>query len=239
LAKAAGTTGSGDAKQVTTSLGELLNAATFKFSTSIAGLFSSIVLSLIFKIYLINIEKGFDDFCTLLESRVLYLAPPYLTYRAWLTGNEQLNNLKQINDVQFFQRFGQAVAPALKAAVENAIAPLAGKLDMTVDKIDQANRSGIEGMVDRFTESIQGTAGKELRELALVLGEMKEALQTVQGRLSGSGDDFANRMLDVANSFGKLISESGAQLAAAKAQRGPPLRRANTGQYRSRLVPRW
>ena len=46
---------------------------------------------------------------------------------------------------------------------------------------------------------------------------MKEALQAVQGRLSGSGEDFSRRMLELADNFGKLISESGAQFAAAKA----------------------
>ena len=100
--------------------------------------------------------------------------------------------------------------------MENAIAPLATKLDNTVDKIDNANRAGIEGLVDRFTESVQGTAGKELRELAHVLGEMKEALQAMQGGLSGTGEDFTRRMIDLADTFGKLISESASQFAAAK-----------------------
>jgi hypothetical protein len=162
--------------------------------------------------------KGFDDFCRRLESRVFYLAPSYITYLNWRSEQDQLYHLQQINDVQFFQRFGQAVGPALQSAVEKAIEPLTTKLDNTVDKIDHASRSSVEGMVDRFTESMQGTAGKELRELALVLGEMKGALQTVQNHLSGSGEDFSRRMLELADNFGKLISESGTQFAAAKAQ---------------------
>ena len=47
LSKAASGTSS-DAKSMTDALRQLLNAATFKFSTSIAGLFSSIVLSMLF-----------------------------------------------------------------------------------------------------------------------------------------------------------------------------------------------
>jgi hypothetical protein len=74
LSKAAGAT-SGDAKDMTASLNQLLNAATFKFSTSIAGLFSSIVLSILFKLYSISIESGFDRLCWLVEGRVVFMAP--------------------------------------------------------------------------------------------------------------------------------------------------------------------
>jgi len=233
LSKAASGTSS-NAASMTASLQQLLNAATFKFSTSIAGLFSSIALSMLFRLYLINVESGFDNLCRQVESRVFYLAPQYITYRAYGIEQEQLHQLREINDVQFFQRFGHAAGPALKSAVENAIAPLATKLDNTVDKLDNANRIGIEGLVDRFTESVQGTAGKELRELAHVLGEMKETLQTVQGRLSGSGEDFSRRMIDLADNFGRLISESGSQFAAAKANVSQDM--ANVGREAATAV---
>jgi hypothetical protein len=216
LSKAAGAT-SGDAKDMTASLNQLLNAATFKFSTSIAGLFSSIVLSILFKMYSISIESGFDKLCWLIESRVVFMAPQQIAYRAWQTSTEQLHQLKEINDVQFFQRLGAAVSPVLETAVKNAISPLTAKLDNTVDKLENANRVGVEGLVDRFTESIQGTAGKELRELAIVLGEMKEALKSVQGGLSGSGEDFSRRMMDLAENFGRLINEATSQFTSAKA----------------------
>ena len=61
LSKAAHGTGV-SAEDMTRSLRELLNAATFKFATSIAGLFSSLILSLIFRSYSILIEGGFDGF---------------------------------------------------------------------------------------------------------------------------------------------------------------------------------
>jgi len=54
---------SGSPEGMTQSLRDLLDAATFKFSTSIAGLFSSLFLALVFKIYSIIIEMGFDRFC--------------------------------------------------------------------------------------------------------------------------------------------------------------------------------
>lgn len=58
LNKAAASTGAGSAEAMTHSLNELLSAATFKFGTSIAGLGSSLVLSLLFKVYTITIEPA-------------------------------------------------------------------------------------------------------------------------------------------------------------------------------------
>jgi hypothetical protein len=51
LDKAAGSTAAGSAEAMTESLNELLAAATFKFSTSIAGLGASLALALIFRTY--------------------------------------------------------------------------------------------------------------------------------------------------------------------------------------------
>ena len=118
LSAAAGSTSTGDAKNMTASLFNLLNAATFKFSASIAGLFSSIALSILFRILFDQHQSGFDNLCRQVENRVFYLSPQFITYRAYGVEQEQLHHLKEINDVQFFQRFGQAVGPALKSAVE-------------------------------------------------------------------------------------------------------------------------
>ena len=217
LSQAAGTAGA-DIKNVQVGLHNLLHAATFKFSTSIAGLFSSIALSLLFRICQISIEQGFDAFSRRLDGLILYLPPQYVAFRSWRNGQEQLQQLREINDVQFFQRLGQAVAPAFEKAVKTAIEPLAIKLDSTVDKIDSASRTGVEGMIDRFTESIQGTAGKELRELANVLAELKQSLESTHQNLSGTGEDFGRRMVELAEKFATLITESGAQFAAARAE---------------------
>ena len=53
----------------------LLHAATFKFSTSIAGLAVSIILAFVFRLYAIRIEASLSDFCEALESKLNYLSP--------------------------------------------------------------------------------------------------------------------------------------------------------------------
>src|SRR5262249_23197257 len=82
------------ATDMTQSLRELLNAATFKFSTSIAGLFSSIVLSVLFRSYSILIDMGFERFCRALERRTSAITAEALAMKNWQVGQQQLLQLR-------------------------------------------------------------------------------------------------------------------------------------------------
>jgi hypothetical protein len=206
---------SGSPENMTQSLRELLDAATFKFSTSIAGLFSSLALALIFKVYTILIETGFEQFCREVEKRTIYLAPQAIMLQTVQAEREQLEQLKQINDAQFFDRLGQTIGPALMSAVDQAVKPLASQLSVTVDKLESASRTGAEGLISRFTDAVQGSAGVELRELSVALGQTKDALNTVQSHLSGTGEDFARRIAEATENFARLVAETGTQFRSA------------------------
>jgi hypothetical protein len=214
----AASSASGNPAEMTGSLQRLLEAATFKFSTSIAGLFSSIALSLVFRTYAIAIESGFNQLCFTIQAAVTYLPPSTIAYRTLTAQHDELQELKQINDVQFFQRIGQAIGPALTSALATAIEPLTTKLDATVGRISDASNAGMGSMIDRFAATMEDAAGRELRELAAGLAEMKLAMQGAQGQLTNSGEDFSRRMMDLAERFGSVISQSATQFSDAKEQ---------------------
>lgn len=213
LSKAAsGVTGSPE--NMTQSLRELLDAATFKFSTSIAGLFSSLFLALVFKVYSILIETGFDRFCQRIEDRTHFLPPQNVLIQLVASSREQLQQLKEINDVQFFDRLGQTLAPALEQAVGRAVEPLASQLEATVGKLEDTSRTGTEGLMNKFVDALHGGAGNELKELSATLAQTKEALGAVKTDLAGSGQDFARRMTEATERLGQLIADAGGQFQA-------------------------
>lgn len=214
LSKAAGGV-AGSPENMTQSLRELLDAATFKFSTSIAGLFSSLALALTFKVYSIWIEAGFEKFARDIEARTTFRAPQEALQRLQRTSEEQLRQLKDINDVQFFTRLGSTIAPALAEAVEQAVKPLAAQLEATANKLDDTSRTGAEGLITRFTETIQGSAGAEITALAGVLRETKEALEGVRGNLAGSSEDFARKIETATEGFSRLVGQAGDQFNLA------------------------
>jgi len=104
LYKAGAAAAAGDAERMAGEMGQLLQIATFKFSTSIAGLGASIVLSVLFRCYFILIEGAFERFNALLERGLLYAAPQSISMDISRTLQDQLVQLKDITQGQFFAR---------------------------------------------------------------------------------------------------------------------------------------
>jgi ABC-type transporter Mla subunit MlaD len=193
------------ADEMTNALRDLLNAATFKFATSIAGLFSSLVLALLFRSYAILIERGFERFCRTLEQRLVFLTAQDVANRTHLAVLEQTALLQEMTTAQYMQRLGVAVGNEVGAAVGNAIAPIA-------TGVDTDRKKGLEDLVQQFMETLRGTAGQEMTTLAEVLKTTTDTLKNLRQDLAESGDKFAERMDVASAAFAELIKKAGGDL---------------------------
>lgn len=218
LNKAAAAVNSADANGMQTATRELLQVATFKFATSIAGLGASIALSFLFRIYTVWIEGCLDKFCHAVEGMLRYTAPQSITAEMNETMAGQLTELKQINSADFFARMGEKISPQIQAAFATAIAPVTASIDHAVGRLADNSQSGISDLVEKFTESVQGGAGAELRELAGTLQAVQGALLEAQRGIHGSGEDFGRRMSEAAENLNRLVSEAGDKLGASSEQ---------------------
>jgi hypothetical protein len=218
LNKAAVAVNSADANGMQMATRELLQVATFKFATSIAGLGASIALSFFFKLYTVWIESSLDKFCHAVEGRLRYTAPQSIAVEMNETMAGQLTELKQINSADFFARMGENISPQIQAAFATAIAPVTASIDQAVGRLADNSQSGISDLVTKFTESVQGGAGAELRELAGTLQAMQGALLEAQRGIHGSGEDFGRRMSEAAENLNRLVSEAGDRLGASSEQ---------------------
>ena len=199
-------------------LRELLQAATFKFSTSIAELAASIILSFAFRLFNIGVESSLSDFCRALETKLDYLAPQKVTLEMVETLDAQLAELKAINSEEFFARLGQDIGPPMQEALYSAVAPLAERLGEAIGQLESHSQSGVEALLQRFTDSVQGSAGTELRELAASLNSMQGALEEARQGISGSGEDFSRRMSAAAENLNRLVAEAGQSLGLSSEQ---------------------
>lgn len=199
-------------------LRELLQAASFKFSTSIAGLGSSILLSLFFRLYNIGVESALAAFCEALEEKLDYVAPQSVTLIMVEQLEAQLTELKAINSEQFFSRLGQEVAPSIHGAMQGVIAPLVDRVGAAVDKLSTHSQSGMEDLLDRFTQNLQSGAGAELRDLSATLQSLQGALEQTRSGLSGSGEEFARHMSGAAENLNRLVLEAGQSLGRSSEQ---------------------
>ncbi|MCV0394852.1 MAG: anti-phage defense ZorAB system protein ZorA [Rhizobiaceae bacterium] len=218
LHKAATAVNSVDAEGMQLATRELLQVATFKFATSIAGLGASILLSFWFKLNLSLMESTLDSFCKAVEQKLRYTAPQSITAEMNDTMAGQLTELKQINSADFFSRMGESISPQIQSAFATAIAPVTHSIDQAVGKLADNSQTGMADMVNSFKESIQGGAGTELRELAATLQGMQGALLEAQRGINGSGEDFGRRMSEAAEHLKRLVSEAGERLDASSEQ---------------------
>lgn len=211
---AAGTT-SNEIGAMRVATARLLQVATFKFSTSIAGLGASIVLSILFRAYTIMIEGAFEKLCRTVESELVYASPQAATVDMNRHIAAQLRELRDMNGPGFGGTLANALAPALQLALNDAMQPLTAALKETVSRLDDASRSGIEEMLRHFLEGVRGGAGTELRELGENLKTLQATLDRTQQSLSGSGLDFAQRMSETSHHLNDLIMRAGSTIGAS------------------------
>lgn len=239
LAKAGQATSATDAGQMQSAMTELLNIATFKFSTSIAGLGASIVLSFFFRFYSIMMEGSFEKFCSSLEGGLLYASPQKITDEMNTTMKEQLRQLKEITQGDFFSRMGEQIAPRMNEAIASAMAPVSSHIREAISDLKSNSQSGMSDMLQEFGRAVQGGAGVEMQALTSTLGQMEKTLSGMQNDLRGSGEDFSRRMveaaeqlkqfvIDAGSSFGQSSTESREALASVAATLRETLERANT-----------
>lgn len=218
LNQAAAAVSSSDTSAMQSATRNLLQVATFKFATSIAGLGASIILSIFFRTYTIWIEAAFDGFCHAVESRLRYQAPQSIASDTKDLMEQQVTELKAINSADFFTRMGQEVTPRLQEVMTVAMAPVSDRIETAVGQLRAHSQDGLGELLKTFSEQVQNGAGTELRELATTLKEMQEAMQRAQQGISGTGEDFGRRMADAAAGLNSIISDAGTTIRAAVEQ---------------------
>ncbi|MGV2181311.1 anti-phage ZorAB system protein ZorA [Rhizobium rhizogenes] len=199
---------SGNAVEMQAAMPQLLNVASFKFATSIAGLGCSLILSVLFKVYTIWLEASVHKFCEVVEARLKYVPPQAVAIEMNEAIKEQRDQLKEINSDKFFAQMGRQLEPQIRSAFANAMGPINDSISGALNRISETSQTGVSDMLAQFSSSVQGSAGTELRQLAETLSAMQSTLSEMQAGVRGSGEDFARRMSDAAENLNRLVGEA-------------------------------
>lgn len=188
-------------------LGKLLNAATFKFLTSIAGLFCSIVFSLLYRWRIRAIDRIFGQLCDQLERLMSFVAPEQLAAKQLRQLEQQTSEVKRFN-TNIAMEIADAMASKLEASVADglrrAIEPLTRAVERLSEGMTDDNRGALREMVEAFQQQLRQGAGRELAALGQALAQM-------QGVLSSATEKFGNQ----SELFGTKIAEAATRLERA------------------------
>jgi hypothetical protein len=190
----------------------LLEIASFKFSTSIAGLFASIVFAIVARLIVIYAEGALGRLCEVVEQQLRYTPPQSITVEMNEVAKEQRDQLKEMNSDRYFTKLAESITPLIEQALGRAMAPVTQQIGDAVGALSSTSQSGVTDLLQKFSESVQSGAGTELKLLASTLAETNSTLQQTQRGLNGSGEDFSRKMADAADTMSRLVNEAGSRL---------------------------
>jgi prefoldin subunit 5 len=178
----------------------LLDAASFKFITSIVGLLLSIGYTIFSKHVLRGVEADIDAWCAALEDRI----PTVTALSLQQESNELLRT--QANHMEVFTNelavnIGTALDTAFDKRLGEHIGPLSEALEKLATGLDTRSENSVERMLDAFLERLQGGTGDKMATVAdtlaglvVSLNGMKDGLRDAGQRMADAADTMTRRM---------------------------------------------
>lgn len=214
-----------DTQLLKKSLQDLLSCASLAFWTSIAGIVCSILFSWREKALTHGLFRTIDNWNRELDKRIEKITPEELA-------NKQLDQL--VRQTEFLEEFTTKVAyniaEALDDRLNEKLVPTLNKLTESVDLMRRdrgdTNEQLIKQMVQKFSDSVQGAAGNEIRAIADTLNTLNEALvpllnevKEAQSQMQGAALYIADQIKTSYENSGKEFSE-GVQAAIGELRSG-------------------
>lgn len=189
----------------------LLDTASFKFITSLVGLFLSIGYVIFWRnVCLRRTERALNGFLADLASRL-----PLLTATA---AQEETNALaqRQLTQLETFSNdLAVSIASSLDGALDQRlgdhIGPLTRAMEQLAAGMATQNQDAVGNMLDAFLQKLHGGASDKMQEVAERLATLGDSLQGLRVGLQ----DTASRMADSAEQMARRMGE-GAEEALSR-----------------------
>ncbi|MEI6984623.1 MAG: hypothetical protein WCK65_00700, partial [Rhodospirillaceae bacterium] len=164
---ASGIAAADQTKAIQRALAQLLNTATFKFLTSIAGLGCSIVLGFYDRKWANLLEEKFQDLCCELERCTLVVTPEQLANRQYL---------KQCVQTELLHGLPDTLIKGFERVVGKALSPVVEKLDEAIQAIISTRQAPLQAMIEEFGTAVSAAAGREMRAVAETMAVLPDQI---------------------------------------------------------------
>lgn len=208
---------SGDVRETQRSLRNLLNAATFKFLTSVAGIASSLLVAIAYRMVAGNLQARFDRLCDAIEERMRFVTPEWIAFEQYREMQKQTTQLERFN-TDLAVQIAEALDPRISTSLNNAIEPLLNTMSGMADKLGTMNQDALSLMLDEFTDKLQAGAGSELQGMAANLSETQVALTQLAEHVSTSGMQLSQTVTSLEGRFTEMAAGVSQALNAGMAE---------------------
>lgn len=201
---------SGSSGARNTALRTLLDTASFKFITSLVGMFLSIAYALFRKWRLHGVEVALDQFNMSIEKVIPTVTPVSLQQEQIALMERQASTLETFsNDLAV--SLGQSIDQTFNERLAEHIGPLTEAIDRLSVSMTSRSEDAMETMLDGFLSKLDGGASGHMKDVTDSLSGLGERLSGLQDGLS----DAAVRMAQSADAMAARMGE-GAEQALAR-----------------------
>ena len=180
LSAAGGVVAGGDPVQSRQGLHQLLDAASFKFITSLAGLLLSMAYTGFRNHRIRLVEQALDGFTAALDRQMPLATPAILQHEA----NEALRAQSTILET-FSTELGVSIGEKFGRAFDEHIGPWSEAMQTLADRMSTQNQDAMQQMLKTFIDRLSGGTRDHLAgvtENLAALGILLEGLQTGSAR---------------------------------------------------------
>lgn len=182
----------------------LLKAATFKFLTSIAGVFASIALSMYFKALARKLQVAFDWLNSALEVRLRFVTAESLGIQQREELKRQTLQLERFDTdfaVELANALDQRLSTTFATSLSNAVQPVVSAVESLSGNLGSQNQDAIIHMVGEFQRNLSQSTGTELGNVVAALGSVRETLDRASAGMNSNGAAFGARIDQAASAL--------------------------------------
>lgn len=154
------------------SIRNLLSGASLAFSTSIVGLFLSILFTIIHRLTIRSVAEEVRLFAEAADEVFPPLTLEQIAERQLEQAKEQAAQLKQFNT-----DFATQLSDALSARLKEPFETISNGIEDLKQAQGRASDETISKVVDEFQRTLTAAAGEEMRQMAETLGAMEKSLE--------------------------------------------------------------
>jgi hypothetical protein len=196
LSAAGGVVAGGDPVQSRQGLHQLLDAASFKFITSLAGLLLSITYTGFRDHRIRLVEQALDGFTAALDRQMPLATPAFLQHEANEALRAQSTTLKTFS-TELAASIGEKFDRAFDQRLAKHIGPWSEAMQTLADQMSTQNQDALQQMLKTFIDRLSGGTRDHLAgvtESLAALGTLLEGLQNGLGQASARMAQSAEAM---------------------------------------------
>lgn len=193
--------------EITAALQQLLGGASLAFSTSIAGIFASIIFLIVERSATRKLHKALDKWVGAIESRLERVTPEGVALQQLEQARRTTTQLERFNTELIF-----SLEKALDEKIAGRMAPLLEQLVEAVEQLraDRSTDSGrmINDALDRFTAAMQEGAGSQFEEMGSIVADLNRTLQDSAAGMAQSQQDVRTALDSVLTAVRTSMDEN-------------------------------